>query len=517
MKRYLYLTHRWLGIALCLFMAMWFFSGVVMMYVGYPRLTLFERLASLPALDATGCCVGIDAALAASGETKAPQSMRLTSVAGAPRYVLEYENNRSVAIDARSGSRIASVDAAAAVAAARSFRPDAESDYRGVVDEDAWTHSKALEGHRPMHKVQMADADGTLLYVSGTTGEVVRDATRTERIWNWVGAWIHYLYMFRGGPVDPYWKDIIVYTSLTATALAVLGLVVGLLRWRFDGRYKSGSKSPYRDDFMRWHHYAGLIFGLTVATWVFSGLMSMNPWKVFDTPTRLDMRAYAGGELGPKWFGVGPGEALRIFDARDFHPREIELRLVDGVGYYIGHNEAGLTLILPATPGAEVSSMFPSELLQKAGARLVGGASVKEATVLTAYDFYYYGRAPHTMAGTVEKRLPVVRIAFDDTLGTWAHIDPYTGAVLGKYDSGRRGYRWLFAFPHSWDWRPLIEARPLWDVVMLLLCGGGFALSVTGVVIGWRRLFPRRRARKSQLGAERQFVMPRPWSLFRSD
>jgi len=34
MKRYLYLWHRWLGIVLCLFMAMWFISGVVMMYVG---------------------------------------------------------------------------------------------------------------------------------------------------------------------------------------------------------------------------------------------------------------------------------------------------------------------------------------------------------------------------------------------------------------------------------------------------------------------------------------------------
>ena len=37
-KRALYLTHRWLGVVLCLFMAMWFLSGVVMMYVGYPKL-----------------------------------------------------------------------------------------------------------------------------------------------------------------------------------------------------------------------------------------------------------------------------------------------------------------------------------------------------------------------------------------------------------------------------------------------------------------------------------------------
>ena len=33
LKRWWYVTHRWLGIALCLLFAMWFVSGVVMMYV----------------------------------------------------------------------------------------------------------------------------------------------------------------------------------------------------------------------------------------------------------------------------------------------------------------------------------------------------------------------------------------------------------------------------------------------------------------------------------------------------
>src|SRR5690348_8940804 len=44
-------THRWLGIALGLLFAAWFVSGVVLMYVGMPRLSPAERLARLPALD----------------------------------------------------------------------------------------------------------------------------------------------------------------------------------------------------------------------------------------------------------------------------------------------------------------------------------------------------------------------------------------------------------------------------------------------------------------------------------
>jgi hypothetical protein len=68
------------------------------------------------------------------------------------------------------------------------------------------------------------------------------------------------------------------------------------------------------------------------------------------------------------------------------------------------------------------------------------------------------------------------------------HIDPRTGTVLGRTDTHRRTSRWLFSMLHSWDWLPLLERRPLWDVVLIVLSLGGTALSVTGVVVGWRRL-----------------------------
>ena len=32
---------------------------------------------------------------------------------------------------------------------------------------------------------------------------------------------------------------------------------------------------------MRWHHLSGLLFAVVTITWIFSGLMSMNPWKLF--------------------------------------------------------------------------------------------------------------------------------------------------------------------------------------------------------------------------------------------
>jgi uncharacterized iron-regulated membrane protein len=111
------------------------------------------------------------------------------------------------------------------------------------------------------------------------------------------------------------------------------------------------------------------------------------------------------------------------------------------------------------------------------------------------------------MHGNVDKRLPVLRLEFDDPASTWAHVDPYTGSVLGRLDSGRRASRWLFAFLHSWDAPALLEARPVWDVFMVTINGVGFALSVTGVVIGWRRL-RRKLAHRTHLAAPARSPSP---------
>jgi hypothetical protein len=51
MWRILILTHRYVGVATCLLFTMWFASGVVMMYVGFPQLTAAERFTGLTPLD----------------------------------------------------------------------------------------------------------------------------------------------------------------------------------------------------------------------------------------------------------------------------------------------------------------------------------------------------------------------------------------------------------------------------------------------------------------------------------
>lgn len=481
MKRYLYLAHRWLGILLCLVMALWFLSGVVMMYVGYPKLTSPEHLQNLPVLDGAACCLPVADALAALPPASAVRGLRLTSIAGEPVYVVTLEKNRFAAIDGRSGARLVAVDAALAVKSAQAFLPAAAS-HAGQVDEDAWTHSRALDGHRPLHKVDMYDDARTRLYVSGVTGEVVRDATQTERIWNWIGAWLHWLYPLRGGWVDAWWSGIVIYGSLAATLLGLTGIWAGCLRWR-RRPYANGSHSPYRAPWARWHHWLGLVFGVLIITWIASGLFSMNPWKIFDAGAARPQRPAL---LVPA-DGMAPGALLACLQQFGFAASELEWTRLADEPFILARDAGGGSRLLPPAECVPFAAHDQAGLLA-AGAALLPTARVSDAFVQQAYDWHYYARAAHTMGGNQNRPLPVLRLQFDDAAQTWLYLDPRSGSVVLRLDSHTRVKRWLFALLHSWDWLPLLERRPLWDVLLILGSLGGFAVSVSGVVLGWRRL-----------------------------
>lgn len=489
MRRFLYLAHRWLGIVLCAFMAMWFVSGVVMMYVGYPKLTPAERLAAAPPLALPAGAASVSAVLAATGRSDAPREAVLATVGGRPRWVLDYGKAGRIAIDAVSGTSVPPTGPKDAVASASAWARGAPVDLVDTIDEDAWTHSRALDAHRPLHRVDVRDEAGTRLYVSSRTGEVVRDATRVERTWNWLGAWIHWLYPLRGGWIDAAWHGIVVWISVAGTLLAATGLVVGVWRWRFRRPYASGARTPYRDALRRWHHVAGMIFGAVATTWIVSGLFSMNPWRMFssDAPP-LDVAAFTGGDLTKAVWALSPADAITRLASRGFDARELELRRFDGDGWYIAYNGNGASRMLPATTDAHDVERLDPAAVARAGARLVPGARVARTIVLDEYDAYWYARAPHTMTGHVERRLPVVRLVFDDPHATWVHLDPATAAIAGRIDRPGRVKRWVFAFLHSFDWWPLVSRRPAWDLLLIALSIGGVAISVTGVVIGWRRL-----------------------------
>ena len=167
-------------------------------------------------------------------------------------------------------------------------------------------------------------------------------------------------------------------------------------------------------------------------TWVFSGLLSVQPFA-WMTMRGLHVPA-----------DVLSGGPLRLADFPAFEPaawaaatagrtvKEVGLRRIDRAPYYDvrlagpgGHEQR----LLAARTLAPRRAADVDTLVARLSAA-VTDAEVIDATRLTAYDAYCYGR------GSDGPPLPVVRMRFADPLATWLDIDPATARIVQAVHPG---------------------------------------------------------------------------------
>ncbi len=482
--RLLFLWHRWLGIVLCLFMALWFISGIVMLFVGYPKLTPTEHLQSLPGLSSETDYIDVNEAIQASLQTEAPVEIRLSSIAAQPYYLLRYPDKPWIAIDAVTGEKIKKTNKAEALASAQTFYKEGKLEYLGLIEHDSWTLSRGLDSERPLHKIRLNDEAGRMLYISSHSGRVIRDATFVERSWGWLGAWLHWLYPFRN---LTWWAELIIYLSLVATVMSLLGQYIGIKRWRFNKTYRSGSHSPYTTGNMRWHHIGGMLFGFILIAWIFSGLMSMNPWKVLPNKSMIDIEVFKGETLSNFEIIFSTAKLIASFQQAGIQPREMVWNKVAGKGWLTAYDENSQSRVQDLSNPDLVLPLIPFIALKQAIQNL-SATQTFQLEWLRAYDFYYFSREQQSMYGARERPLPMLRVKFDDPAKTWIHIDPQNGTIIDSLDQNRRIARWLFNLLHSWDWQPLLDRPILRESLIMTFSLGGLIICISGTIIGWRRL-----------------------------
>jgi hypothetical protein len=340
------------------------------------------------------------------------------------------------------------------------------------------------------------------VYVAEATGEIVMKTDRASRFWGYAGPVTHWFYFtpLRWNHA-PLWNDLIVYGSVIGCVLCLLGLVIGVYRFSFSRRFMRGTSATPYVGWLRWHHYAGLLFGVIAFTWTFSGLLTMTPWNLFPAagPTRAQVRAIRGDALALDRFGVTPTDALGVFQTR-FQPKELELLQFMGTPYYAAYerdlsarphqdsaryasrDERPARVLVSADGDAPgIRNAFTRDELLGAARAAMAGTEPVEVTWLTAFDAYYYDR-------TGGRRLPALRAKFDDPDQTWLYLDSSDGSLVLAEVRGSRAERWLYQGLHSLDFPRLYQTPWVWYPLIVGLSLGGIALSVTSVIVAWRFL-----------------------------
>jgi len=518
MTRLIFLWHRYLGIGLSLLFAFWFVSGVVMMYARFPILIPEERFPLLEPLDPSAFTVTPADAVRLAGVEGTPRRVRLAQLSGRPVYYVLPPGAPWVGVYGDTGKAFEQVDRSLATAVvARHMASGTTPTYLGRVDTiDQWTLTNSLNLHRPLLRFALDDAAGTEMYVSERTAEIVMVSTRAERVLAWLGPIPHWIApeILRtrvGG-----WRQTVLWLSAGGTLLAITGLWIGVQRYRRRGYVLKGggrtirASSPYGGLKLQ-HHWAGLVFGVVTFTWIASGLLYLNPGGSYqgDLSTTTQMTPYSvggvrgsqsarpgqaeamrGGPLDPALWTEPPGAAWeRVLESETTPdlPREIELYRFAGRPWFVFSSGAfdSYTVAADDARGPPLRQHPTDQLIEQASAAVQG--ELVSARLLDHYDAYYY-----SVGNVAAKRLPVLRLDFDDPVTSLMYVSPHTGTIFRSYDTQAKVMRWLVVGLHCLDFPFLISNRPAWDGAIIAFSAGGLLLSVTGVVIGWRRVRPRR-------------------------
>ncbi|MEP7314138.1 MAG: PepSY domain-containing protein [Pseudomonadota bacterium] len=466
--------HRWTSIVVCLLFAMWFATGAVMLFVAFPSLPADERLAHGEPLDLQS--VGITPAMALNAAPDA-DALRLVSSAGQPIYVASRNGAIRAVIKAGDGQPREEISAAEAgsiaarVGSGRVRKMDADVRY------DQWVVHQGFDAGRPYFRVHLDDGAGTVLYVASRTGDVVQKTTRRQRLLNWGGAVLHWIYFT---PVRQYWSlwdQLVWWISLGALAGAVTGFILGVYRFVQGRRLRSRGFGVFRG-WMRWHHMAGFFAGVFLIGWIFSGWLSMDHGRLFS---RADASAH---ELA-RFQGQGLASAVRDISLADLQSvgpagtRELRFGSVGGQGLVIGQG-ASVGPMIRLAGGSAVLRRLPDSLLQKAGERAWPGSPVSLQLPATQPDLYAQAEETQVDAAVllVGKKNAQRRL----------YVDSRSGEILAVADDSRRAYAWAYYALHTYRFPVLAKHDSLRKLLVLIVLAAGFGLSVTGIVLAYRRL-----------------------------
>jgi hypothetical protein len=385
-------------------------------------------------------------------------------------FLFDLVNGLRIPIDAETARKVALEAGSTVIGRAASI-----TDYEEL-PFDQFTLGRAPRD-RPFHRFTFDDPDSTAIYVSGTSGQIVTWTTSGHRFWNWLGTIPHFLYFQSLRVQQQLWSQTVIWASLLGTFLTVVGIILGVVQF---GRGKEGKLSPYRGWFY-WHHVVGLIFGALMLTWVFSGLVSMNPWGFLEGSGRGGEGSLVEGP-SPRWKDVKASLEVLRTQLGGTGVASLTTAPLGGELFWMASSNAGVVKRLDMS--GRFAPISQDELAQ-AAQRIARNGAIAEQGLINEEDAYYYARQRRRFE---QVTLPVYRVILNDDEQTRYYLDPNSGALIQRMDSTGRWRRWLFSGLHRLDFVQWMRARPFRDALMLLTLLGGVVVSVTGIYLAFRRV-----------------------------
>ncbi|WP_081951777.1 PepSY domain-containing protein [Porphyromonas sp. COT-239 OH1446] len=483
-------SHRWLGVVMSIFFVMWFTSGLVLVYHSYPSYHRGEQTKHL---------LPLRPEMLPSDSSLSALRLRLDSLYEGKPYTLGLEANiyhgvyASVAVGNARAERLslegdtltrpmvdrALLDRVASLWSDRIERIDT------ITDLDQWTPFSRLERELPFYRLSL-EQEGREVYVSSVDGRVITEHTSSERLWAWLGAiphWVYFTWLRRQADL---WIWVIIVLAGIGVLMVLTGIYVGIDVYR-RSKGPRGYRSPYKKRSYYLHHVLGLLSGIFIFGWIFSGLMSvvdLPEWMTGSRDGSMQER------LEQHTLPQEQYQSLPLAQMLAEHPetRSLRWRSVAGRPFVELMQPEGELLCYRADRYPEVGlALREAEVLDYIR-RARGEEFAYQIELMEQYDGYYVDRHGRLA-------LPVYRVDIDDPERHAAYLNPET-LELRLVDHGRRLGSWFFSKPHALRFAFLAERPWLWTLTMWSLMLLGLVVSVTGLMLSYKAVRRSCRRRK---------------------
>jgi hypothetical protein len=218
----------------------------------------------------------------------------------------------------------------------------------------------------------------------------------------------------------------------------------------------------------------GLTAGIFLLGWILSGWLSMDHGRLFSRGGASDaaVAAMRGKSLAEAIGAISPSDIALLQPASS-----VEFRVLAGNDFMRVVRPEGRSMI--HSPGSPALEALPDEWLLAGVRAAYPHATSIESGVSNSTPLYSRAEElPDTARLYLVKAPDLHRV----------YVDAGTGEILVDMDASRRAYAWIYYALHTYQVPGLAGRDALRIPLILLLLAAGFALSVTGVVIGYRRL-----------------------------
>jgi len=449
----------------------WFLSGIVLIFVGFPHSSRQQRFEYLKPFTAE------DMAIVKAPSATFKGRIELEKWGDRPVYRVYSGRKNQKVYDANTLKQLPVLTEQQAIDVVTDYTKTTVSKCTKLEKLDCWMPWSYYRPLLPFYKCELDDGLGSVVYVSSKSGLVVQRTTRKSRLLAFVGAIPHWIYIKQLRLQVQLWRDTVSVISLIGLLVCISGIVIGFIRLKRNKKGRINGLTPYKKNWYKWHHQLGFIFGSLVFTFMLSGLVSVTGISTCLVEKAPRLKKVWNQKVQTHHWDVKP---LDVWQA--CHNSSGIRKMV----WSTSMGESSWEVYRDSYQVAEIYKMKDGKVIQQSevsenkllsyGKRLLNNKAIKIAQV-KEYSKYYQP------SGMAYRPIPVYRLDVSGSHNHQIYVDPLTGKLLTEVDNNTRWRWWLYKAPHKFNFPWLVEHQVVRKTLLTIASVIGVFISFTGLMI----------------------------------